>query len=121
VKRIARAAIKSPSTYAITTVYGAGVLLVVAVTRDWVEVEAGIYGLSALTLLAVLITTLREVHTVHVLVNSQRDELLARIGALTEALNAAGVALPKQRQPDDERRHNAGREARRLPPGHKGL
>ena len=87
----------------LTSVYVAGVLTAMGVSSRVVTLTVGLLLLTFITLMVVLNSLVREVKVVHVLVNSQRDVLLSRISDLVDALNAAGITLPKREQDEAER------------------
>jgi len=75
--------------------YVAGVLVACGVSVGWIRLDVGVVALSVIAVLLITVGISREVHTVHTLVNSQRDELLDRIDQLVAALHKAGVAVPQ--------------------------
>lgn len=96
---------KSYSTYPISTVYLAGVIVAVFISLGWVSLGTGLLILTLAAVIVLLITQsielrrqTKEILTVHLLVNSQRDELLNRISDLVDTLENAGIALPDREQ-----------------------
>jgi 4-hydroxybenzoate polyprenyltransferase len=80
--------------YPVTIVYVAGICVLIAAALGYLPVPHGIIALTFAAIVAALIAVWREMHLVHRLVNSQRDELLDRIGVLVGALLSSGVQIP---------------------------
>lgn len=93
--RLARVA-RSASTYSVSLVWVAGIALAAGVQRDAVAFSVGALGFTLIAVLAVLVAMLREMRTVHALVEIQRIELTGRIVELTTALKDAGIPVPRQ-------------------------
>lgn len=84
----------SPALWPTTGVYLSGVLAMMLGANGLVTVLQGTSMFSVLTLLILLRSVQVELRTVHLLVNSQHDALVARIGQLCDLLSAAGVTIP---------------------------
>lgn len=84
----------SAAFYPITLVYLTSVLLALLVAEGLLERDVGLVILTFVAIVALLVATLREIRTVHNLVNSQRDELLSQIALLAEQMESAGLAVP---------------------------
>lgn len=78
------------------TIYVASVLAAAAATAGWVRVDVSLVLGGVVTVLAVTASMHREIRLVHTLVNSQHDELVARVAQLTDTLHAAGVGVPNK-------------------------
>jgi hypothetical protein len=83
------------------TVYVASVAVSAAVADNRIRVEVGMAALGFVALLTALASMHREVEKVHTLVNSQRDELVARITQLTAALVDTGQRVPTDPAEED--------------------
>jgi uncharacterized protein YoxC len=92
-----RRVIAACAFYPVTWTYLAGVAVIMSISEGLVSVSAGLIALSLLALLIALIFTRKEVQKVHILVNSQRDELVERIDQLVTALHDAGAAVPDKK------------------------
>ena len=93
---VLRRAVRACAFYPVTWTYVAGVAVILAMSADVVNLGGGLIMLSFLAVLIALVFTHREVHEVHLLVNSQR-ELIERIEQLIAALDAAGVGVPAEK------------------------
>lgn len=85
---------RSATFYPVSTVYLTGSAVAVGITAGWFSLNIGLVCLTAIAIITVLTGLLREVRIVHHLVNSQRDELLARISDLVASLNEHDITLP---------------------------
>jgi predicted transporter len=110
VKRIRRV-VHSVAFYPVTLTYLAGAMITVAVVGDGLRLDIGLVLLGLFAVLVIMLSMSREVGTVHTLVNSQHDALLAKIGAmalrideLLGALIAAGVSIPQDKAGVDRER-----------------
>lgn len=97
-KRLMSFLAQHAASYPMTMLYLSGVACIIAVQEEVVTLGAGLILFTLAAIMAFVWAIAREVHTVHVLVNSQRDELLNRISDLIDALNEAGVDVPNRRQ-----------------------
>lgn len=95
----------SVAFYPLTTMYLAAVAVVVLVARGTISVPTGVILLALVVLVLLMVSTLkelravraatlRELASVHSLVNGQQTKLIARIDQLTEQLTAEGKAVP---------------------------
>lgn len=96
-RRVSRTA----TFYPVTIVYIAAIVDLTAVVGGAIRLDVGMVLLGLLALLVVLLSMRREVGSVHTLVNSQHDALVAtvramsrRIEELVDALHEAGVQVP---------------------------
>lgn len=84
----------SVAFYPVTIVYGACAAVIGAIAGHFLRADVALLLISLIAVMSVQVSMRREVRRVHVLVNSQRDELVARIDQLVRALRAAGVTIP---------------------------
>jgi hypothetical protein len=96
-RRVSRTA----AFYPVTIVYLAAAVDIAAIAGGAVRLDIGLALLGLLAVLVVLLAMRREVGSVHTLVNSQHDALVATIDAmsrrieqLVDALHEAGVQVP---------------------------
>lgn len=82
--------------YPVSLCYLTAVLALVLTVSGALTLPMAVVGLALTAVLIVLIAMRREMSTVHRLVNSQHDQLVARIDQLVAALIAAGVAIPAE-------------------------
>lgn len=85
---------ETASLWPVTTTYIFAVGGLVTVAQGWVGVTLAIALLGLMTVAVILVSMRREISTVHILINSQRDELVDRIVELTETLKVANVHVP---------------------------
>lgn len=93
--------IRRRNVYPITAMYVGVVGVVMQVASGAWSVELGLSLMAILAVGVVLFLGRRdvraaqaEVHVIHELVNSQHDDLVARVEQLTRALERAGVRVP---------------------------
>lgn len=98
IQRIAQRIAQSVVFYPVTVVYLSGSLILALVVGGWLQFDAGLLMLAAITGLVLLVATYRDIGVVHGLVNSQHDVLVRRIEQLLKALTAAGVQIPHDEQ-----------------------
>jgi hypothetical protein len=87
--------------YPVSFTWLAGMSLAAAVSAELLRADVAV-ALFTLVVIGILLAgTSREVSTIHILVNSQHDEMVntinrmsARIGQLLHALHRAGVQVP---------------------------
>jgi hypothetical protein len=91
----------APAFYPASTMWLAAALVLAAAAGHILRLDVGLALLTLFAVLVILISMRREVTSVHELVNSQHDVLVARvetmadrIGQLIGALESAGVAVP---------------------------
>jgi hypothetical protein len=101
-RRLLRAVTDSAVVYPTSLMFIAGVVALEGVVADLVRLDTAIIGLGIVAVIIILASIYHEVRgqrvevkEVHVLVNSQRDELVERIEQLVVALQDASVAVPK--------------------------
>lgn len=83
--------------YPVTAVYVAAAAASAAVAGRYLRLDLALVIVALVAVMAIQLSMRHEVRTVHHLVNSQRDELVARIDQLTAALVAAGLPVPDDR------------------------
>lgn len=95
-------AVQSVAFYPVTVLYLAGTAIAAFVVGGWLRFDLGLVLFAAAAILLVLISTHREVGTVHVLVDGHHhalvelvDKMANRINQLVDALLEAGVTVPK--------------------------
>ena len=93
--------IHSPSSYPITAVYVAGVVLAYGISDGYVALSIGLLLFSIVAVLAISVALLREIRGVRLqlalvtrISSHQQVELQERIDALIEALLEAGEEIP---------------------------
>lgn len=91
-----RRLLDSPSTYPLTTFWLGAMSLLFAESIGWVTLSAALAALAFLALLLIMVAFRRDIAVVHTLVNSQHDDLVARVQQLTDALIDSSVAVPKE-------------------------
>jgi hypothetical protein len=84
----------SPAAYPVTIVYLAAAGVLAAIVGRLLRLDVGLALLALVAVLVVLASMHREMSAVHGLVNSQHDDLVARVSQLTAVLRAAGVRVP---------------------------
>jgi hypothetical protein len=84
----------SISFYPVSTVYLASAAMIATVTGRYIRLEVALLIEGLVAIIAIQISMHSEVVRVHKLVNSQRDEMIARIDQLIATLVAAGVRVP---------------------------
>ena len=99
-------AIKAPAVWPLTTLYLSAVVTISAIAEGYIDVMTGILALGMLAMFLLLIIMFKELHVVHLVVNSERDALVARIGQLVTALTEAGVSIPCDSSNLDRPRRN---------------
>lgn len=85
---------RSAGLYPISLLYVAAVAIVCAVASSVLTPGVAVIALGLVAILSACFATWRELRKVHVLVNGQRTELIARIDQLTELLIRSGVVVP---------------------------
>ena len=101
-----RRAADAAATIPALVIYVAAVATAAAVAGRAVRLDVGVVILGVFTVMVIQAAMHREVTKVHVLVNSQRDELVAHIQDLKAQLAAA-----RAQPPDDEREGPGGDRA----------
>lgn len=91
-------AINTVTFYPLTGFYVGAVAVLMLFAGDYIQLQVAILSVTSIFVGAVLFSMHQEVRMVHVLVNSQRTELIARIDQLTSALDDAGVPIPDKRK-----------------------
>lgn len=91
-------AINTVSFYPLTGFYVGAVAVLMVLAGGYIDLQVAILSVTGIFVGAILFSMHREVRMVHVLVNSQRTELIARIDQLTSALDEAGVPVPDKRK-----------------------
>lgn len=89
-----RQVVRAVAFYPISAVYAAVAVVVAAVAGHTLRPDVALVIIGMAALLVLQLSMRHEVSTVHGLVNSQHDALVARIDQLTAALVAAGVQVP---------------------------
>jgi glucose dehydrogenase len=107
-----RRILRSAGLYPITTVYVSGVALIMSAVMDFTSIPASIIIFGVVALLAVVWAALRELRAVHILVDGQRHELIARIDQLTAIILEMGVVMPAAGPKEQDARDDLRREAR---------
>jgi hypothetical protein len=105
------------AVYPVSLTWVVGMSLAAAVSADLLRADVAV-ALFTLVVIAILLHgTSREVSTIHVLVNSQHDEMVktinrmsARIGQLLHALHRAGVQVPDAVDAEEDAQKEAGDE-----------
>lgn len=92
-ERVQRA-LKAAPLWPVTAVYLAGTACLMALAGGLMNLSQAVTVFGVFTLLVILVGVLRELRTVHSLVNSQHDALVARIGQLHQAMTVAKIAIP---------------------------
>lgn len=98
VQTTALSILKSPSTYPLSTFWAGAMVVMVARSQSWLTFAAGAAVLAFLALLLILVAFRKDIAVVHVLVNSQHDDLVARVQQLTDALVASDTDVPREPQ-----------------------
>lgn len=98
-----RRVVGSVAFYPVTLTYIAGVAMMALAVAGKIRVDVAVLASAVFACLAVVIALDREVRTVHRLVNSQHDVLIARVKQLVDALVAAGVTIPTEPHPGGKR------------------
>jgi hypothetical protein len=93
--------VRSPSTYPLATFWLAAMVIVPLTVADIVNLDTGLILLTSTALFLIVIAMRRatiglraDVEQVHILVNSQHDDLVKRVSQLIKALEMGGVAVP---------------------------
>lgn len=84
----------SVSFYPLSGAWVAGVVGAMLVSSGHTTWDRALYGYTLFIGLLMLVSMWREVRVVHVLVNSQRTELVNRVDQLTALLKHEGIDLP---------------------------
>lgn len=84
----------SVSFYPLSGAWVAGIASAMLASSGHTTWDRAFYGYTFLILILMLVSMWREVRTVHVLVNSQRTELVNRVDQLTALLKYEGIDLP---------------------------
>lgn len=89
--------VQGVSFYPLTGFYVGAVTILMLFSSDVINFQTGLIALTLTGVSMLLYSMRREVRTVHILVNSQRTEMLLRIDQLVTALTDAGVPVPPKR------------------------
>lgn len=84
-----------PVVYPVTASYVSAVIVIMGISAHTFTLGYGIAILGLTMILIILAVMLREVFTVHVLVNNQHDDLVARVDQLILAMMAANIEIPE--------------------------
>lgn len=94
-------AVHSATFYPISILWLAGMAIAAFVAGGWLRFDVGLILFAVAAIMLVLVSTHRELGTVHVLVDGQHHALVElvermgdRINQLVDALKAAGVQVP---------------------------
>lgn len=82
--------------YPLSIMYVVGLVVAVLITTGDITLGLGAVTLTGIFIGLLLISIWREVSHVHMLVNSQRDLLLARIDQLERTLRSADIEVPQE-------------------------
>jgi len=98
VTNLAHRIIKSPSTYPLSTLWLGGIVLLLAINQEWIHIGPAFAAFGFLTIVLIMVAFRRDIREVHTLVNSQHDDLVARVQQLTEALVSSNTQVPPERK-----------------------
>lgn len=91
-----RSVVASAGFYPVSQMYVVAVAVLVALVNTWISLTGAIVVLAVVAVATVTSVMLRELKTVHRVMNGQRVELLERIDLLTEALLNHDVRVPTE-------------------------
>ena len=91
-----RRLLDSPSTYPITTYFLGAMGILFAKSTGWINLPTAFVTLGFLALLLILVAFRQDLKVVHALVNSQHDDLVARVQQLTDALVDSNTEVPRE-------------------------
>jgi len=94
--------LRSPSTYPLATFWLIAMVIVPLTVADTIQLNTTLIILTGAALILVVVASHKatvalrvDVEQVHTLVNSQHDDLVARVSQLIDALEVGGVAVPQ--------------------------
>lgn len=96
-------ALYSASGWPITILYVGASSVASLMAANVLGVAPGLILIAVLFCMMLVVSVSREIKSVHHLVNSQRDELLARIDQLIQVLVAADITVPRATEKGKER------------------
>lgn len=88
---------ESPSTYPLSTFWLVAIIAVFGLGTGWWSLGTGMVILTGALIFLVVVAFRKDIQQVHVLVNSQHDDLLERVTQLTDLLKESGVPVPYPR------------------------